>query len=802
MISIVVERGISDRYGGIACFSIAALAYFILRSSLDIVWNDTGTIAVYLFLLPLQLASIAHKVLAHPVQTFIAAFASVEPDGYRPLSGVWNAFATPLVGSGALGESTWVAFVSLLQGATAASIYRVARRVGLTSLASALAAMLALTTAPAVASQWVILVGYQNLVVLITCCGLLGYWRWLRAGNSGWPWLVALALVLFFGPLVREFTGILLATLLLWLEIGVRGRPSAVAFIALLGFMHTLFPTAAMKLLFFHDLPLKSVFALGAVDRQMELGQATPLLSIQYLRTLRWQAIPFALLLIPPSLTLCAGVSLLLPGPEITLAGGRLRFQPKLLAIVFLSGLCVIGIGAAVRPHTLLPDILLLWLLIGVALVGFRLHPLLPAWLLVATLPFLRVFNQETHLLYAGAPAAIIACGGLQEVWKSTRRLNAPVRRRAIVIALTAVALIGASDQLCNLAGSYLAVRQLNRAEHLVSDWLTNATPDGTKVVTNAVHGYDLQLFSAKHVLAYWTRGAGVPDPSRVVETSEQLQRVIDSAGPTSPVYFLDVDYDFASEKIAYHSHRFLWGPAVAVQPVGRITTISQRYPYFDPIKLFVPRAYTSYLGPPDLVDDFYHGPALDGSPFLREFFAVYDLYRVTGKSVGGWVPSPSRAPYIIDDGFHGFQVWQWGNGFFGLPASPNIPSNRTLLKVDRTSMCLATTEELVKSRILAGSCPTQVAQPTPTMEAAPQMVGMYRGFDIFRADEGGDTDLIAIPQGEAPLHIADVKRGDYLYRQWFIANDEQNLRKLIDALPHRVTNSWPWLDRPDLLGE
>jgi len=40
------------------------------------------------------------------------------------------------------------------------------------------------------------------------------------------------------------------------------------------------------------------------------------------------------------------------------------------------------------------------------------------------------------------------------------------------------------------------------------------------------------------------------------------------------------------------------------------------------------------FLGPPDEVDDYYHGPARSGTPFLREVFAASHLYKVSGGEV------------------------------------------------------------------------------------------------------------------------------------------------------------------------
>lgn len=112
------------------------------------------------------------------------------------------------------------------------------------------------------------------------------------------------------------------------------------------------------------------------------------------------------------------------------------------------------------------------------------------------------------------------------------------------------------------------------------------------------------------------------------------LQRLLEQSLPQRKVYFLELDFDYTPNKVEYHSHKYVRAGAVKMRDLGIIHTTQISYPFLDPFKAWIPREYVSFLGPPDLENDFYRGRSRIGQPFVREVYADYHLYEVVGEEV------------------------------------------------------------------------------------------------------------------------------------------------------------------------
>jgi hypothetical protein len=135
------------------------------------------------------------------------------------------------------------------------------------------------------------------------------------------------------------------------------------------------------------------------------------------------------------------------------------------------------------------------------------------------------------------------------------------------------------------------------------------------------------------------------------------------------PVYFLDVDFPRLQDKAPYHYHKYVHAYDVPRRDLGRLRVTRARYLFADPLRHFVPRRYVPFLGAPDLVDDFYYGPAHSGRAFTYEVSACYRLYEVTGREVRPkFVGGPASVPVQLVEELPGFTVYRVGAGYHAIP--------------------------------------------------------------------------------------------------------------------------------------
>ena len=67
--------------------------------------------------------------------------------------------------------------------------------------------------------------------------------------------------------------------------------------------------------------------------------------------------------------------------------------------------------------------------------------------------------------------------------------------------------------------------------------------------------------------------------------------------------------------------------------PYGEIDRVSYKYPVVDPLKLLIPTRNMTWPCSPDLEFDYYRGPALDGTPWMREVAVSYHFSKVVGET-------------------------------------------------------------------------------------------------------------------------------------------------------------------------
>jgi hypothetical protein len=282
---------------------------------------------------------------------------------------------------------------------------------------------------------------------------------------------------------------------------------------------------------------------------------------------------------------------------------------------------------------------------------------------MLSFLPFLKVYTEPVHLAYAMVPASIAVAAAIEKLWNLTAFDAWPVKiGRYGTAGILALAL---GDHALTLYGSYRVVTACNEGSVSVAHWFKQNTPAGSPVIGNAYHVYDVRFFSEGHIEPYLSLGPE-SDP-RAIPTPQRLEAFLSEHLDRRDVYLLDIDYEFPVEKAALHSHQFVQNDDVSKQDLGRIHVTSVQYPFLDPLRSLFPTAFVSFLGAPDLENDFYHGPALDGRFLYRQLFADYHVYKVTSKRVrDDWYPQGGAA--MARANYHGYNVLQLNSRYFAIP--------------------------------------------------------------------------------------------------------------------------------------
>jgi hypothetical protein len=289
----------------------------------------------------------------------------------------------------------------------------------------------------------------------------------------------------------------------------------------------------------------------------------------------------------------------------------------------------------------------------------------LSLWFLLFFFPFLWVFTEQVHLAYALLPTAIITSMVLEDIYEKVhQRLKRPALVKCVFCFLVVV---GITDQALNLYGSYKVVNATNDGIHSVSHWIRKNLAEHSVIVTNALHMENIRLHTNDWVTIFYTVKAGIArEKAGITIEPEALEKLLKQNHGKHDFYFVDVDFDYTLDKVNYHSHKYVRNNSVAVEDLGVIHITQVRYPYLDPVKAYVPRSFISFLGPPDLENDFYRGPARDNKPFMREVYAEYHIYKVVGTQVDPWV---AQGPLkMVKEAYKGFNILCLNGRFFAVP--------------------------------------------------------------------------------------------------------------------------------------
>jgi hypothetical protein len=634
----------------------------------------------------------------------------------------------------------WFIIAGTIFGTQALCLFLVARHYLQTDAAALFSVFLFLFSTPVITGAWVVVAGFQSIVPMLICLGLLLYWRLLDSPRYRAWYALALSAILFFGPWFREFIG-LLALLIIFLEIQRAHRFTPLIALAAVFFGHALFPTAIVKFVAFPDLPLQPVFTFGSLGQQAEIDLVTDKFVLsQLIAQVKWSVLFHFLVLFPPILFGLGLISCLLSAVRIN------------------------------RNHDTILD----------AQRKRREVTFLVFWFLLFFLPFFKVFTEQVHLAYVLVPTSIIMAIAVENLWQVVWQLTGPHRLWRYGVALLLVIVIG--DHTLNLYGSYRVVHAINEGILTIANLFRINTPKNSIVVSNVLHTEDIRFYSAWHFLALGSLTAGMAKSTEATETPAKLEQLLVTNREKHPIYFLSVEFDYRPDKVIYHSHKYVRLQSVATEYIGLIYVTNVQYPYLDPFKTFIPREFISFMGTPDLENDFYIGPAQDGSPFMREVYAEYHVYRVTGTEVHPWDPNaPLR---FIEEGYKGFNILHFGDLYV---AVAHVLGPMDLTRLDKPTL----SQYQADGHLVIANSLEEAKQLVDQWESEQTVTKLleanYRGFNIITYR----GQFYALAQALGPMDLTELDERKLDEYQIFcaqthkcaIANTLEEAKELIDQL-------------------
>jgi hypothetical protein len=719
----------------------------------------------------------ASEPLRYIVVELHNAFVRSRSGGYRPISHLQSQIAILLFereGPSLLHRLLWGA----CYGSAGVCLFLVARRFTKTDIAALLAIVLFYATPPAVTASWVVVAGLQILVPLCLCAGLLCYWHSMEGTRGRNAAFGVVVLLLLIGPWIREFLGVL--PLLLGLLELVRYRRLTwrhAVFSA--AFLHAVFPTAIPKLIAFPDLPLVPVHRLGHLGEQV--SEARPI---------RWYACWHFVPLLPPTLWLLTSAASATLGVHLawTKWFGGAAVADRLWNTWSRQPRSRKAIDAFQTAFSIAPAAWLLlvqtmhergapWTQVAfavcwmVVVMAMHVHWFLAVWFAVTFLPLLWVFAEHVHFLYCLAPTCIVFAAVLERAWlvlqleaesASTAFRSRAIRVGQLVLAVLVLALV--VDHCLTLPNARRVMIAQARSVQSISDRVMETIPPNSIVLCNVVHGAEIGWANDSSIEVRPTITAGVFNPEQAVATREAFDELWANRGDRR-LFLLDCTFDRLAHKRAYHGHLFVNVFNVPKKSLGEVFTHRTSYRHLDPLRRLVAREFVPFLGPPDLVDDYYTGPSYtgpsqSGAAHTWDVAATYELHEVTGP-----VQSPRAIPEspveLVEANVHGFNIVRQGAGVFAIPAcdGPFVADDFNAGKY--TAQFAGFSVDEVRNQV------ADFAKSSPLMEQIlarpPEVVreGLH-GFNIIRF---GDR-YFGVDQESGPFDDRGVRTGartDYL---------------------------------------
>jgi hypothetical protein len=599
------KRPLARSWRLLLLFVLVSAGYVLWRGHDYIVWDDTSSASFNRYSNGLHYswsnANLASSLIRE-------SFSRLQGDGYRPLSAFIRGCGAAWFSRDAIEPLPFVVANGLVLGLWSVVLWILARRFTDSDLGADLVVFLNVASIPVLTASLVISSGIQAIVPLLICGGLLLYGK-AKTSRRPWIWQIPLCAVLLVGPWFREFAGVTPLLILAAEILFLLGRPSwTVIVVAVVGFLHALFPTALVHFIAFPDLPVLPVNRLGNLAHALELTRGRGLLA--KFAVLHWRIFADIVSVLPPTLFVIAASSLVL-----TLLR-RQSLRPT-RGVLFLS-----------------------------------------AFFALTFLPFLRAFHEQVHFGYCTIPISILLTLAIERLWFESKT------RPAMRIALIGVLLLPLGDHALDLYSVRHVTDAIYAAIERQAAWFKDHTPPGTVVMGNAHHIEDIRYYSAGHIDVLAIAG-GTPDPKRWVPDRKALAAAIQ--GMTHPLYCLDARLTAdAGQRGANRRNWVVRDEALDLEAV-RAVSFRCRYPFLDPLRMALPTQNLCWPGPPDFEFDFYRGRARKNHRWFQfEVSLDYRLYAVKSPVVRKY---SSQAVLLAED-VQGFNIVGYKNEVVAIPRS------------------------------------------------------------------------------------------------------------------------------------
>ncbi|OGQ36482.1 MAG: hypothetical protein A3F16_00790 [Deltaproteobacteria bacterium RIFCSPHIGHO2_12_FULL_43_9] len=586
-----------------------SLGFIIWRMGKPLVWDDTNAFK-HAFATGLTSKSWdLWEIIKYNLSNAVTIIGSVDQHGYRPVANIIQSINLSSINS--IYPNFWhLLFVSSFIGSLAIIYKIVASRFINSKPLVYFSLIIFILCAPFTAANWISHVGIPALVPLLSLISFALYFRILDRPARVWIYYVLLFLTLFVSTLYREFMIILPITFLA-LETTRTRKLTGVSLLSIIIFLHSLYPTFLMRFIF-PTLPLKSIFELGLVGT--ELNSSIPI---------RTQVSPNFLNIPSPSLLIIAFFLFVF---IVVFQKLRPKIKPFAIMALVLGIISIFGLVFSDRWFFYHMAVL------SVFLISFVLDIRLCVWIVMFLLPFYRVYTEQVHLTYAMVPFSILMGLLLERCWYL--KLQNIKLQKCLQYIISIAICIGLSDALVNIISVRNVMDNISGGIEVVSKRLQTISSDKkpTVIISNAIHTDDIRIYTKGNYKIFLTVKLGHNRPDRVIDTDDALSRFLSKNLSSMNIYFLDVNYDYLPVKRPYHEHKFAGKDNIPTIDLGSLHTTRVKYFTPDPLRNFGNREFYTFLGPPDLENDFYRGSA--GKPFFRKVEASYHLYKVTGVKV------------------------------------------------------------------------------------------------------------------------------------------------------------------------
>lgn len=704
----------------ILLFLVFSIGYFLWRylNFNYLVWDDTSSTSYNVFV------SNHHYAFNHKAflcSLFKDVFGSIQGDGYRPFAAFWKILGIAYFSTRDANLAPFIGINALITGGLASVYFCLARHFLRTKVAALFSVFLLLFSTPILTGLLIVCTGVHVLVALLISLGLLCYFRLVGSGKAKILLGIALGVIMFFGPLFREFIG-LLPLLIIILEFQRVRRFNWLMMVSLIFFLHALFPTAVIKWTLFPNLPLIPVFAMGNLGDFMQRGVGGGSFLYAFASTIKhlhWRIFIDVISIYPPTVFAVLFLTWWL----------KLRREGK----------------TAVDKDTLF----------------------LVIFFVFTFLPFLKIFNEQVHLSYSLVPMSILLAASAEKLWFMISASTHLQRVKRLL--LTAAIILILSDHILNVYAARKVTQDIYFGIMKSADWFKGNVSKGTYVITNAHHLEDIRFYSGGHIEP-WGAPGGIPDQRRWMHNASDLQKMLDERAGRD-IYFFDV---VIKKPIGQRGEGrtlfYVRDKNIAMADLGILHKTQSRYLFLDPLKYLIPIQVVTWPGPPDLEFDFYRGPSLDGILFHREVFAEYHLYKAISDKVDFLAP-----PQLLEQNYSGFNIILFNNRVYAIPQPEGAFDLARVEKGGYSRSFQGYSAEEVK-RAIDREFPNSKPKEEKVTDLPPQLLEQnYQGFNLvlFR------SRVYAIPQPEGAFELARVEKGDY--SRSFQGNSAEEVKKAID---------------------